>query len=274
MLSNNKNIENSIQERGGENTVLYVVTHKELNNIFEERNIIGVGGQINCADTLDNTGENIAEKNSSFCELTALYWVWKNSSCKYFGIEHYRRIFLDLNGFSLMPIKKEKIENLLTKYDIVLPKKYKCIYTSYLDYELYHPYGDLDVCRKIINKICPEYIVDFDFVMNAKSLYTCNIMALRSELSNDYCNWLFSILFEAEKIIDISNRNVYQQRVFGFLAERLLNVWIRHNNLRITELYIGENKRYNVIPFFFNMIVDDAKKIIKKITKWKPNNLY
>ena len=60
-----------------------------------------------------------------------------------------------------------------------------------------------------------------------------------------YCEWLFHILLKLECQIDISNYDVYQKRVFGFLAERLFNVWLVKNQLKVKEQKVvaleGEN---------------------------------
>ena len=41
----------------------------------------------------DDEGDNISNKNKTYCELTAQYWAWKNMEADYYGFFHYRRYF-------------------------------------------------------------------------------------------------------------------------------------------------------------------------------------
>lgn len=63
---------------------------------------------------------------------------------------------------------------------------------------------------------------------------------MKKDLFNAYCEWLFDILFKAEKIIDTTNYNVQEYRVFGFLAERLCGLYFTYlsyqENLKIGQL--------------------------------------
>lgn len=43
----------------------------------------------------DDTGDQISGKNETFCELTVLYWAWKNLNKPYLGLCHYRRFFCE-----------------------------------------------------------------------------------------------------------------------------------------------------------------------------------
>ena len=55
------------------------------------------------------------------------------------------------------------------------------------------------------------------------------------ELMDEYCSWLFPILFELDKKIDYSRYDSYNTRMVGFVAERLINVWIHKNRLKVKE---------------------------------------
>ena len=71
----------------------------------------------------------------------------------------------------------------------------------------------------------------FDQYFAQKKSVLFNMMFCRTEIFDAYCEWLFSILFELEKTVDLSKLNSYQKRVYGFLSERLLNVWLIENKI-------------------------------------------
>lgn len=191
----------------------------------------------------DNTGDNISVKNPNYCELTGLYWAWKNVQCDYIGLCHYRRYFCtgshgsDLESKHKAIFQRSDYEKLLQKYDVILPKKRNYyIETVRSQYEHAHIKSDLDEVERIIKERCPEYSEAFMKVMNSTKLHILNMFAMRKEFFDEYSDWLFSILFELEERIDINQYDTYQSRVYGFLGERLFNVWLEKRKLRSVEV--------------------------------------
>ena len=62
--------------------------------------------------------ENISQLNPYYCELTGLYWAWKNLDCDYLGLVHYRRYFTKKNQFYRENLKIDEV--VLNKDDIEL----------------------------------------------------------------------------------------------------------------------------------------------------------
>ena len=54
---------------------------------------VGAEGKESIGYQGDNIGENISNLNPYFCELTGMYWMWKNLKADYLGLAHYRRHF-------------------------------------------------------------------------------------------------------------------------------------------------------------------------------------
>lgn len=204
----------------------------------------------------DNTGENISNKNANYCELTGLYWAWKNLKCDFIGLCHYRRYFSINDIVNKIKVykkfkdvekyifKKADYEHLLKDYDIILPQKvFSKKLTMYESYKKDHHIRDLDECYKIICELYPEYKSAFNSSMNKKWFYPANMFVMKREYFNNYMEWLFKILFELEKRIDISDYDNYQARIYGFLSERLFTVWLEKNNLNkkeVTMLFVEE----------------------------------
>ncbi len=228
---------------------MYIVTHKtfEKKIITEGYKTIQVGaykGHIE-ADCYDDLGDNISAKNPNYCELTGLYWLWKNTQDSFIGISHYRRFFT--HSFNAhQALKVSEIEELLKKYDVILPFSAKYKKTIAEDYcEISGKREDLEKVGNIIKELWPDYYKDYEKFLLGNKCTLYNMMIIKKEQYDDYCHWLFSILFELEKKIDLDQYNDYQKRIYGFLAERLLNVWVIHNRLKTCEVGVipTEEKR-------------------------------
>ncbi|WP_456431660.1 DUF4422 domain-containing protein [Nitratifractor sp.] len=190
---------------------------------------------------LDDSGIHISKKNPYYCELTALYWAVKNrffDDVDYGGLVHYRRYFRGSALFDKFSIlDQDDIETIFRDFDIILPKKRNYfIETIYSHYAHAHYPKDLDTVRTVIAERTPRYIESFDRIMSQKKAHMFNMFIMPRTLLYAYANWLFDILFTAEYLIDVSGYDAHQQRVFGFLAELLLNVWVDEKKLKIKEI--------------------------------------
>lgn len=182
----------------------------------------------------DDTGDNISEKNASYCELTGLYWAWKNLRADAVGLVHYRRYFVrqDLaDGLEHLPLDElltgEEAEELMSRYDIVVPKKQNyVIETLYTHYAHTHYREHLDITRQIIKEKYPRYLELCDQVYHQRSGHMFNMFLMRRECLDAYCSWLFPILEELERRVGTPELSAFQGRFYGRVSEILFNVWL------------------------------------------------
>ncbi len=231
------------------NIKIIVATHKAYAMPGDDMYIpmhVGVAGKEDIGYSGDDTGDNISYKNPYYCELTGLYWAYRNLKCDYIGLVHYRRYFANRNLLArfghrrLRAVADRKyIENILSKYDAILPKRRHYVIEDIYDHYVHTHYPEpLDETRKIIIKNYPEYLDAFDRVMKRRSAHMYNMYIMKKNLSDRYCKWVFDILNELEPRVDISEYNAFQARVYGRISELLLNVWVEHNRINYKELPI------------------------------------
>ena len=225
---------------------IYVVAHKKYNEMDSSlyKTIqVGPKKELIRPDVIcDNTGDNIANKNPYYCELTALYWMWKNdSTSKYIGLCHYRRFF-SKKMFSKKRenfLTNDDIESILKKNDIIIPKR------RYMKNTVRNQYWmpnsecafekDYLLLEELIKEEYPEFYKEFIRFSEGKSIFYANMFVMRKDLMDEYCSWIFEVLKKMESRIDMTGYSVQQQRVYGYLAERLFNVWVIHKNLKTYE---------------------------------------
>ena len=215
----------------------------------------------------DDSGDHISEKNKYYSELTGLYWIWKNTKQDITGSCHYRRFFtaqdepvqykIKRNFYYLAGIWKKRygliytsqphkwknkilssreIEDILKDYEAIMPVRRILRYSIKEHYARYHDIKDLELARNILEKDYPEYVKTFDQVMAGYRLFANNMFILNEERFDSLMAWLFDIFSKFEDQINLKDYKNYQQRIIGFLSERLITVWIYHNNINYKEL--------------------------------------
>lgn len=182
----------------------------------------------------DDSGDSISELNRSFCELTGLYWLWKNVEADIYGLSHYRRYFSSASAGELILgrtiVSSSELATLLETYDVILsrPRNY-WIESVRKHYCNAHNEADLEALERVLRLRHPEYLPAYERVISRTKVSLFNMFAMRAREFDAYCSWLFDILLNLRSEIRWEQYGPYQGRVFGFLAERLLNVWVEHN---------------------------------------------
>ncbi len=185
----------------------------------------------------DNTGINISIRNPYFCELTGLYWAWKHLHTDYIGLVHYRRHFRG-DGSKKSGIRQDifdhvlrydELEPMLGTYKVFVPRRrYYLIETLYSHYAHTHYIEHLDKTREILQQKYPDYVETFDEVMKWRSGHMFNMTIMEHELLDEYCTWLFDILFTLEARVDVHEYSFFQGRYCGRVGELIFNVWLAH----------------------------------------------
>lgn len=172
------------------------------------------------ADITDFSGDNISKKNRQYCELTALYWIWKNDKNDYAGLCHYRRRFV---------LTEEEIERLVSScVDVVVTNPVVNVPDVLTMYRKNHSYHDWEIMKDGIRRLCHEYLTSLAYVEKSNYYIPYNMFIMRRDILNHYCEWIFPILDYCEAMCE-QKGDVYQNRYIGFLAERLMTVYLHHH---------------------------------------------
>lgn len=212
---------------------------------------VGAAGKAGIGYERDDTGKNISRKNRHYCELTALYHEWKNGDADFIGLCHYRRYFTRKEMYSIEK-KWQKIltaddwDRLLSKSSVIVPDKRRYyIETNRSHYLHAHPALGLAETEAIIREKYPDYEKAFDTVMDRTWAHMFNMFVMRRDIFDAYMTWLFDILFTLEKRVDLTGWTPFQQRLFGFISEVLLDVWLERNQIPYTEQNVSFMEKQN-----------------------------
>lgn len=186
-------------------------------------------------DLVDSTGDNISAKNEKYCELTVQYWVWKNVKSESVGFVHYRRFFYkhpwSSAGCNILTVEQAASD--LESADVILPEKLELSRSTQEEFNLYHNDKDLSLTRGVVATTGTHYLNAFDAVMGARAFSPYNMFIMPWDTFDAYMGWLFPVLEEVDSLVDMEGYDSYNKRLLGFISERLLNVWVRANDLEV-----------------------------------------
>lgn len=207
----------------------------------------------------DDEGEDqISQRNTTYCELTAQYWVWKHMDADYYGFMHNRRYIsfsqerfeedeygnvmmgmIDAAALDKLGYQPDNMRRMIEGNDIValapldiskctwLPKDQRTVRGQYASGQQ-HDTGDLDLLVSILREKYPDYAQDAVNYLNGDKGYYLNMYIMRKEHFNAYSAWLFDVLDAFSAKQDYTNFSNYEIRKCGFIAERLFGIYFTH----------------------------------------------
>lgn len=172
-------------------------------------------------------GVNIDGKNGHYCELTALYYMWKHETDALCGLEHYRRYFYSGNHL----LHREEAEEILSKDDIILVPHHHPNHRTTYDWFLgTGKMQDFDKWLALIHAAYPAFFDTMWDYCRSNLVYICNMFVARKELIDEYCSWIFPLLAKYDSLVGLTGAN---RRIDGYLAEHTLGAWCWWKKLKI-----------------------------------------
>lgn len=219
----------------------------------------------------DNTGDNISYKHRFYSELSALYWAWKNCDYAYLGLCHHRRYFSGKKKknceekFSRI-LSREELMSRLAKCSVILAKKRHYVIET-KESQFVHSHGEegMDICRQVVGELYPDCLSVFNKVMKRTWQHNFNMFIMGKPIADLYCDWLFSILFEIEKRINLGNyKDAYSSRILGYLGERLLDVFIEYKKIKYIEIKVINLEKQDWFKKIFHFLKRKFKPEIRR----------
>jgi hypothetical protein len=240
--------------------IILICTHKPYNIIQNDIMKSILVGAYKHSDNFtffrDDVGENISNKNDTYCELTALYWAWKNldESYDYVGLFHYRRYltFNDKAIYKRFFPNLHKISSLIHKYnhnhilklcnsfDIIMIEKERLKAPSYrqshsdefMTKMFFYNAEVANLVLDILDKQYPNSSEELRKILYNQEyssyLHLKNMFFMKRKYFNQYMEFLFNILFELEQRLSTEQyKHINISRRFGYISEILINVFLK-----------------------------------------------
>lgn len=243
---------------------------------------IHVGAALSNADLgiqRDDDGQdNISTKNPNYCELTAIYWAWKNLDAEYYGLFHYRRFYsftdtqydtssdshrmVRLGSLSQEVFEKYglldegRMRSIIEANDMIIHQSRKVSRlptprqeygkTLRRHYDLHDGTitfnSDIDLMMSIIENNYPEIAPHAYDYMQGGYYLGYNMFIMRKPLFDGMCEFMFGVLETADPSIDMTYRSQNGRRIHGYLAELLSSIYIYYLRTTRPELKVDERQ--------------------------------
>ncbi len=233
--------------------MIFIATHKIVSfpksSWFQPLGLGGIGHGV--LGAVDDAGQNISHKNRNYCELTGIYWIWKNISADVVGLCHYRRYFnfitlrddfprhLAVQEFSAVekilehPYQHERVLKILEEYDVILPSPLLLPDSVDQKYRIDHGAEEWDC---FLNKLDALYGAGVHSLRLDRRLFIGNMMICKKALFDEYAETLFSLVdpvFERFGDYPAEEGIRYQRyRYPGYLAERFMTAFVNAKRLK------------------------------------------
>jgi hypothetical protein len=210
----------------------------------------------------DDTGDNISLQNRRYCELSAVYWIWKNykelDDLDYVGLMHYRRHFIFRPDYKLtlwervrkffsknqtfakvkrmddayeerFGLNRAAIQKAIANYDIVVSAQHGLLTSVYRFFKEEHHVTYLDATLKVLQEKYPEYGETVKECMKASSGNFGNMFIMKPAAFKEYCEFVFSITQETERLVGgAETRSAPKHAYAAYTIETLWLIWIAH----------------------------------------------
>lgn len=215
----------------------------------------------------DAEGDNISNQNQFYNELTALYWAKKNLQDEdVIGLMHYRR-YLGLRRSQNLEdvLTKPQIEKLLAQADVIVPKARNYYIenqeTHYLNAHISDPYYAM---KSVIESDYPLYVDAFEKVAKSTKAHLFNMSIMRQADFQAYTDFLFDVLGKVDEMVHVDTYSGQDRRSLGFLAERLMDIWLITNAKKVVEVPLVSTERTNRLNKGYHFL---KRKFIKSGSK-------
>ncbi len=181
----------------------------------------------------DNVGENISKRNRDYCEMTSVYWAWKNDlDSDYIGLCHYRRRFM---------LDKQMINSMINNnYDLVTTTPYlenNTVYEEFCTQNWFLDQQEWDLITAAIEKVAPDYLSSWKKLAESNMFIPCNMFIMKRNVFDDYCKMVFDVTEEVDSFY--LNQGIQKNnRYLGYIAELLTNVFIMAKKDDLKKAYV------------------------------------